>query len=218
MRFAVVSEDIWQLSAKIGPGRRKRLLETPFEEIVQRIVREARLGGHGRQGIKKHPSSKRVLLNLETSAEAIDLFHNGAGGYRAQFLIGVSQGIIANRFVIDALLNRLECLCKANPTRGCTWDFVERSLCDRDAKVWIYQGIWFRQCRLLDRHLFVERWRRNGEEMVLRRRRIPTWAKLTPSSETRLQLKGGCLDEAHRTIGVPTKSGRSEELHCFGYT
>jgi hypothetical protein len=218
MHFKVVSEDTWRFSGRVRGGRRKKLLKTPFEDIVERIEKEALLGSHYREPIRRHPGSHRIVLKLVMSAEALDLFHNGAGGYRAQFLAGALEGIAAKRFVIGVLLRRLERLGNARLAGECTWDFLERSLCDPDAKVWIHQGTWFRQSRLLDRNLVVERWCRNGEEMVLRKGRMPIWAKLTPSCETRLELKGGCLDATNKTIGVQLKPHRSCELHCLGYT
>ena len=70
---------------------------------------------HGQEKLSDHPGLKRVWLVLALSSETVDLFHNGAGGYRAQFYLGVRQGEDANRCVIDAMLGKLEGLCATQP-------------------------------------------------------------------------------------------------------
>ena len=151
-------------------------------------------------------------------SQTVDQFHNGAGGYRAQFYLGVQQGNAANRYLIDSLLGKLKGFCEAQSKPGCSWKFIESSLCDPDAKAWIHQGIWIRRKKLADRNLEVERWDRNGKTKELRKKAIPVWAQLTPNGETRLDLKGGSVDENFLSIGAQLKPFRSQELHDYGYT
>jgi hypothetical protein len=47
---------------------------------------------------------------------------------------------------------------------------------------------------------------------------IPIWAQLTPDGETRLDLKGGYVNDNFHSIGVQMKPFRSRELHDLGYT
>jgi transposase len=217
-KFAIVSGNEWKLVGRVGKARKNQLLKTPFESILRRILKEVRLVDHGRETIKACPGSTRVWLKLQLSSKTVDLFHNGAGGYRAQFYLDMQQGAQANRRVIKALLQKLKRLCAAEPKRTCSWDFIKASICDADAKIWIHQGLWHRRNRRDDRHLMVDRWVQNGKTMKLRKKEIPSWAQLTPNAETRLWIKGGCLDAQCRSIGVRLKPCRNRELHYLGYT
>jgi hypothetical protein len=218
MKFGIVSCTEWQLAQNVGDNRKKRLLETSFDSIVQRITDQATLEDYGRQKIRDYPGSKRVRIKLVLPPQTVDLFHNGAGGYRAQYCLGIQRGKDANRYVIDRLLEKLERLCANQPKRGCCWEFIKASLCDPDAWIWIHQGHWLRRKSLTDRNLIVKAWIKNGETQQLRKRALPIWARLTPDGEARLDVKGGSVDRCFNSIGVQLKPYRSGELHDLGYT
>lgn len=218
MTFGTVPDTEWQLTQNVSGARERRLLGTSFDNIVRQITRQAQLHDYGRQKIKKYPGSKRVRIKLVLPSQTVDLFHNGASGYRAQYYLGIRQGEAANRYIIDCLLEKLKGLCANQPKQGCCWRFIEASLCDPDAKVWIHQGIWSRHKRVTDRNLKVEDWIRNGNTLKLPNKTIPIWAQLTPDGETRLDLKGGCVNNKFHSIGVQLKPFRSKELHELGYT
>ena len=218
MTFGTAPDTKWHLTQNVGAARKRRLLETSFANIVQQITKQARLHGYGRQKSKVYPDSKRVRIKLVLPPQTVDLFHNGAGGYRAQYYLGIQQGEAANRYIIDCLLEKLKWMCSDQPKRGCCWEFIEASLRDPDAKVWVHQGLWMRHKRIDDRNLVVEAWLRNGNTLNLRKKAIPIWAQLTPDGETRLDLKGGCVNDKFHSIGVQLKPFRSKELHELGYT
>jgi len=218
MTFLTVSETEWKLSRGIGAARRRRLLETSFDTIVQQVTAQAQLRSYGRHQIKEYPGSKRVQFELVLPSLTVDLFHNAAGGYRAQYYIGIQQGEEANRHIIACLLEKIKRLCSEEIKRSRRWEFIEASLRDPDAKLWIHQGTWMRYRKIADRNLEVEAWMRNGNTQNLRNRLIPVWAQLTPACETRLELKGGCVDDNLRSVGAQLKPFRSMELHELGYT
>ena len=218
MKFGIVPGTEWQLGRNVGIARKRRLLNTSFHSIVERVAGQARLYDCRRERIKAYPGSKRVRVKLIVPTQTLDLFHNGAGGYRAQFYLGIRQGEAANRHIITSLLVVLERLCGVRPKRGCCWDFIEASLRDPDAKVWIHQGSWLRWSKCTDRNLAVHRWETNGKMMILRNKNFPIWAQLTPDGEARLDLKGGCVDANFYSLGVQLKPCRSRELHDLGYT
>lgn len=218
MPFRMVPSRIWRLGDGVAGQRRRRLLETPFEEIVRRVVDEARLTSMSSERIKRIIGARRVLVKLTLSREVVDLFHNGAGGYRAQYYLGTTQGEKANRYAINCLLPRIRELCAARPKRGCEPDSVDASMRDPDAKVWIHQGTWLRDRGLADRNLAVQRWIDNSQTMELKNKRISIWAELTPSNETKLDIKGGCVDSEGRSLGIKLKLCRSDEISELGFT
>lgn len=218
MAFGIAPATEWQLEQRVGKARKRRLLETSFDSIVQQITEQTELHDYECEEVKKFPGSKRVWFKLILEPPVVDLFHNGAGGYRAQFYLDILQGEKANRCVIDSLLATLKCLCAARPKEDCSWEFIEASLCHHDAKIWIHEGAWLSDNRPADRNLVIDRWEQNAHKITLQHRFEPSWARLTPDSETRLELKGGCVDETINSIDVQLKPSRSLELHDHGYT
>ena len=218
MEFGIVPAREWKLKEAVGACRRTRLLETPFDSIVQQIADEAVLTEYRWCEIEKLRNAKRIWIRLALPPQTVDLFHNGAGGYRAQFYLSVEQGEAANACVINSLLRRARILCAAQPNLSCRWESLEASLCHRDAKIWIHEGAWLSDNKPCVRNLIVDRWERNSYKITLAYRFEPCWAKLTPDSEIHLELKGGCVDQAFRSIDVSLKPSRSRELYEHGYT
>jgi hypothetical protein len=186
--------------------------------IVQRLNKEARLHDYKRQKVNRLRGSARAWVELVLQSDTVDLFHNAAAGYRAQFYIATEQGEAANRYAIDSLLITLKSLCDARPKSDCCWAFVEASLRHPDAKIWIHEGAWLSSNKPEDRNLTVDRWEQNAHKITLKHRFEPSWAKLTPNREMHLELKGGCLDESLRPLDFSLKPSRSQELHDHGYT
>ncbi len=218
MTFGIAPATEWQLARNVEEARKRRLLETSFDSIVQQITKKARLHDYGCEEIKDFSGLKRVWIDLSLPPQTVDLFHSGASGYRAQFYLGVQQGEAANRYLIESLLPRLKCLCVARPKQGWHWEFIEASLCHRDAKIWIHEGAWLTDIRPTDRNLTVNYWEQNADKITLQHRFEPIWAKLTPESETQLEFKGGCVDMTFKAIDAQLKPSRSQELHDHGYT
>ena len=216
--FEIISDTEWQLDERVVYPRRDRLLTTSFEIIVERMSAEVKVNKYKRNHVKAHAGARRAVVEIRLSPEVMDLFHNGAGGYRAQFYLGVSHGEAANRYVIDSLLPSVRDAVVQRSKRGCPWGLVKASLCDPDAKAWIHQGLWIRSKKLIDRNLNVERWQHNGTTMSLRKQLLPIWALLTPECETRLQLMGGSVDSKFRSLNVQLKPDRSQELYDLGFT
>lgn len=222
MMFGNVPVTEWRLHDRIGEERKKRLLDTPFESIVQRIVGEARLHRLHCEPCKKFPGSKRIEIGLTLCSQTVDLFHNGAGGYRAQFYQSIRQGEAANQYVTEALLEKLKGICADQSEPGCSWEFIEASLRGPDAKAWIFEGDWFHGNKPEElRNLTVDRWVESLHTIgpaLMKLRFERSHPMLTPDNETRLDLKGGCIDGDGNSIGKRLKPCRSQEIHDFGYT
>ena len=218
MTFGTVPATEWQLKQNIEESRRRRPLETSFCSIVQQITKQALLCDYDCKEISKFPGTKRIWMKLTLPSQTVDLFHSGGAGYRAQFYLGIQQGENANRFLIDSLLPAAERLCADRPKLSCCWEYIEASLCHRDAKCWIHEGAWLSNNKPADRNLVVDRWERNADKVTLKHRFEPSWAKLTPESEIHLEVKGGCVDQFFQPVDVLLKPFRSRELHDHGYT
>lgn len=108
MEFALIPDDIWLFSDAVSDKRRRRLLETPIEEIVSEILQNIQLSRlHWEKGKKngEFDRCQRPIFRIELQAKLIDLFHNGAGGIRAQYYTKASYGKGATKYTIDRLLH-----------------------------------------------------------------------------------------------------------------
>jgi hypothetical protein len=131
MAFGVVPKSEWKLSEQMDAERRRRLLETPYEQIVSRICREAEMAWAVWERSQRTRGLVRAELLLRASSETVDLFHNGAGGIRAQFLQGVEQGEDARRMVVNALLNQFASLVSGHTQPKYGWIAIRESLLHR---------------------------------------------------------------------------------------
>jgi hypothetical protein len=217
MQFGQVRESEWSLADRIGRARARVLLRTPFESICAELACSAELVRVVKDPLKKYPGASRAIVSIQVLPRLVDLFHNGAGGYRAQYYLGLSEGALANRFAIDSLLPAIWAQFDKRDSQ-IPKSLIENSLTHDDAKIWIHQGIWFRQMKLVDRNLHVERWRRNGEINELRQKRIPTWAALTPANEVRIEIKGGSVNQRLLPLPFELKPHRANEIGSLGYT
>ena len=205
--FALLSAEIWRLRPSIGAERQQRLLDTTFDEIVVQITANARIASCATVRSNEHPDYERVEIAIELPATVVDLFHNGAGGYRAQYYESLVAGEQANRHVIDALqeLSRLD--------SGMASKSIRHGL----AKIWIREGRWRDDNLEQDRNLEVKRW----QNFAARHRTIPKlepiWASLTPNRETYLEIKGAWVHKATRYV-LDLKPSRSQTLHNWGFT
>lgn len=156
---------------------------------------------------------QRIEAVLELPSDVIDLFHNGAAGYRAQFYQGMDAGVRANRRVIDAVLpSILAGSWEPSP------EHIRASLGDPDAKVWICEiGGWM-DGGPEQFGLKVEQWEMNASKFGMQHRFDAHHAWLTPEHVTKLEVKGGCLNEAFEPAGIVLKPNRSQELRDHGFT
>jgi hypothetical protein len=216
MAFGIVNAQEWRLSENIERARRIRLLETPFEAIVEAITREAIPSCWMREPMRDFSGLFRVSIDLSLLPKTVDLFHNGAGGYRAQYYLGVKLGEVANRYVIDRLLPRLKRCYVAEQERPLPWEHAEGSLMHADAKIWIREGSWLDDLAGSGRNLATDRWDLNKPKHMTGFE--AWWARLTPENQDHLEVKGGCLDMCGAPADRRLKPCRSRHLHEHGFT
>jgi hypothetical protein len=161
--FAILPEHIWILTEAVTGARRQALLSTPFEAIVAEIASRGTPGktkfrsNHDPIFDHRPGSLKRYCVEIRLPCNLVDMFHNGAGGYRAQFYESIELGDEANAYCRDAILPLIR---SQEIARRQNWmdTPAAASLYCQTTKVWIHQGRWIRPPRLRLRNLRVQRW------------------------------------------------------------
>src|SRR5262249_42100670 len=211
-KFVHLSRRVWRLD-----GRMSTLASPGYEQILKRLANEAMVAAHRRERAKHRRKYYRAHVTVKCSAEAISLFHNGRSGYRAQYYSSLTRGEFANRFALTLLIPRIRELLKGNEKRTCPWWWMEKSLLDPAAKIWIHQGQWLRLGSRSDQNLIVMRWLRTQDTQNHSRRKKARWSMLTPAGENCLELMGGFLSLTGASLGSLKKT-RSKDLYELGFT
>lgn len=213
MGFARLED--WNLDG-LPSARRSTLLEmTPFHEIVAGIAGAASLTKTATAHHRRHGGHRRIELEFSVPQAMVDLWHNGRGGYRAQYLLSEANGRQANSFAVSTIARSLGADLSAACLAQDNW--LVAGLIAGRGKIWIGEGLWSRAPR---RELVVPLWRRRepcdgvSPERALKLMRMGAAA---PGSEGRLRMKGEWLGEGGVALGEPTKP-RASEIRLYGYT
>ena len=182
--------------------------------IVRSIAKQASVLTHKRKGIRDFRGYYRAEVTLQMPAQTVDLFHNSAAGYRAQYYSSAETGEKANEYAVRQLFKRVMQILNGKHKRTCPPWWMEKSLLHPKAKIWIHQGRWLLIARLSERNLFVKRWLDSNPTKKKRR----LWATLTPMNETRIDLKGAPLTLTGRNLNKRLKRKRSQDIYAVGYT
>ncbi|MCC4118784.1 hypothetical protein LLG90_25865 [Aromatoleum toluclasticum] len=216
--FAQAPVHEWILSGSLGTDQKERLLGgTSFEQIIDCIVNEATLFSLKREMCSANKQFFRPIFSLSLNPSTVDLFHNSVCGYRAQYYIAPHIGERANEYALKILTARLRVLLDGREKHTCPWWWIEKSLQDPAAKLWIHQGVWVRSAKRTDRHLLVARWIAQQASPDKVRRKKAFWAALTPRMESKIEVKGGYLNLLGEPLGK-VKPFRSKDLHELGFT
>jgi hypothetical protein len=215
--FGTVPSAEWHLDI-LDEARKLRLLSTPFQSIVDGIVRDAVLEIYPPDLDQQCRRLARVIIELKLPRETVDLFHNGSSGYRAQFYLGIDQGVRADRYCIDALMGKVHDLCAQGNHADLSREFIEASLRHNEAKVWIQEDGWWLDRKAADDKLIVDRWTQNSQKCRECPDIMAKWATLTPANVTVLECKGGFVDSLGAPIDRHHKPHRSEQIRDCGYT
>jgi hypothetical protein len=218
--FVCLSKYNWRLSDGIDQQRLLRLFHgETFEGLVKKISKKAALSFHGRQRCKKSKCGNfyRVIMKLKIDDQIVDIFHNAAYGYRAQYFSSEKNGERANAYVLNKLIPVAIKLIKEREKRTCALWWAEKSLRDPAAKIWIHQGLWLRHAKREDEYLnaWGNKWHRSLTEKEKKKLK---WGCLVPEGETSLEIKGGYITLEGIRDGAPKKPNRAKDIHMFGFT
>lgn len=222
--FRILSEEVWILSDAVNGIRRQALLSTPYHEIVSAILANANIVRIKKEP-NKHPvlgedpkSLERYYVEIRLPCDVVDKFHNGAGGYRAQFYESEELGEKANDYCREMLLELVKSI-EIKKDQAWMSRPAAISLYCPTAKIWIGQGNWLRLQYKFLRNLHVPRWKCDPNTVDKDRRKRWRQSMLTPDKENRIRLIGGwlrCSD--HQRVGKNPKPQRSTHIRCFGFT
>jgi hypothetical protein len=216
--FAAISEQEWIIASTIKRGRRRQLLHgPPFEVIIERIKNNMTFLTIKREVFNDCPNTYRFEIVIKLKPKIVDLFHNSASGYRAQYFNSVENGEKANLYAIKTIFDKLMNLISKNPKRTCPKEVVREALANRHAKIWIHQGKWLILRRKSERNLTPKRWLNEIPKNDKDKKR-KLWAKLTPNDETRLKLKSALVKEDGTLLDWNHKPNRGNDIHNFGYS
>src|ERR1022692_935808 len=215
--FGTVGAETWRLKDSQALSRMRRLVPgAPFEQIVAMISCEMTLLKISREQLKSDHRYYRASITLRVKPRAVDLFHNCASGYRAQYYISTGNGERANRYALSTLTGRVIELLNHSPKRTCSPDWVAQSISDPNAKLWIHQGQWLRHAGFSDAILLVSRWLKRMNSADLKHRKKVRWSALAPDAENRIDVKGAYLTLHGEPFG-PTKPDRARDIHELGF-
>jgi hypothetical protein len=214
--FVRVPLDEWRIDKS---GRTASTLHSgpEYDGIVQLVASTATVLEHRREGLQGKPAHSRVIVRFAVDNDLVNLFHNAATGYRAQYYASPEIGDEANALIVRFLADRAVTLLSGRSKRTCPIEWLRLSMEHPSAKVWIHQGVWLRRARRSDERLRVERWMRRRQDEDRTARRRARWAALLPESEGSLELKGGFV--SRQGAGLDSlKPSRAQDLHEYGFT
>ena len=100
----------WRFRSEQFEVPRLRALQqvVSFSEIAARIAGEmTNIEFRPKEGDKEAKGKKRAEIFFDVGAETLDVFFNGAQGYRAQYYLDTQRGLECNRYLIDLLKGKL---------------------------------------------------------------------------------------------------------------
>lgn len=148
----------------------------------------------------------RAEFLLSVAPRTYDAFFNSPVGLRAQYAIDSDHGEAATRRVLSLLGPRL--LSFGARASSVSDSLVRRSLAASQAKIWIDEAEVAVQMGKTTPDLVFPPWEQNSE----------TGVGLLAPAGTQLIVMGGWLDANNVVRENPAKFGRSNEIHCTGFS
>lgn len=216
----------WPIALSI-PESRRVMLQSDISsgDLMARIASGAR-----HSGARWHPASFGRLIGAvrfevfieACDADAVDYFHNGRSGYRAQYAISEKMGQDANVKAVAAVVAVVRDAMATLPN-AFNVD-TEAVLAASEAKLWIDQDIHVLRRALrgemVQPELLVEPWLRSAKQrefVVIRGKpRFKANAGVLAPIPARLAFRSAWWSDS-RVVADPDKLDRSRHLHIFGF-
>lgn len=163
------------------------------------------------ESAKRNSAYKRFTATVRLSDVTFDVLMNGRSGYRAQFYVGLDDGRLFNRSLIDSMLPSLQLAWEASSNQE-PWEAALRSLNDPSAKIWpeLDDAALKGQPKLI-----AKMWAMNCEEAKASTIGMHLFANNPPT----IEVKGGWISDQSSDPWLPLKKRcRDELLRCFGFT
>jgi hypothetical protein len=218
--------DSWTFADSIPLERRTRLTaDAKLGDVLARIMAGVR---HAKP--RWHPASYAPLTGAvrfevyieSPDDEAMDYFHNGSGGYRAQYAMSELRGDEANAQAVNAVTHLVREAMTTIPSAG---DIdVEAVLSGPGVKLWIDQDVpCIRQAlagEWVEPELLVARWLRAAKQhefvLVRGKQRFKANAGILAPQPRRLAFRSGWWKDGS-VVSDPDKIERSHHLHLYGF-
>ena len=141
-----VPKDEWQIDPTVDSQRKSLLLsEVSPDELLERVYDEAMAAADkGEVSLCWEPCQRRTgffraASTIRLREATFDLLLNGRMGYRGQYYLSLAAGREFNRKLVDLLSGPIERAFKVVGSRlDCELVDVQRSLREKDSKVWAY--------------------------------------------------------------------------------
>ena len=199
---------IWQFGDSVPADRGRILLSyVSFDEVMGhfQMAKIVAFAWEPFQSDRLRECHRASFL-LQVSRDMYDAFFNSPVGYRAQYAVSTGMGEAANRALLRKLEPRL--LEFAREKNLVPETRVKASLQAADAKIWIYEPEVEAQLGREDTQILYAPWQQASTDGV---------GLLAPVG-TKLEVKGGWMDDHRKEHRDPFKANRSEEIHSVGYT
>ena len=200
--------------------------------IAQRIVDEiTNVEFCPKEGHKEAKDKIRAEFYFKVDRKTLDLFFNSSEGYRAQYYIDPQWGTKCNRFMIDAVKEKLIDVARQSSQSMMTFEQVKKSLESDSAKIWIHEND--STLSQTDKDpteivaLEISRWVQAMSQVLV------AWAKhqqVIPTIQSRallgvqapegsrMKILGAWLDNNNQEFVVPSKVHRSLHIHQYGFS
>lgn len=199
---------IWDFYESVDIDRAARLLAPQSFITTIELVQAAVTIGFSWEPFRNDrlKGCHRAEFLLVVPVDVYDYFFNSPHGYRAQYAMAPTNGEAANRAVIASLESNLKTFAQTVPetaqlplitSLGCT-----------DAKIWIYEPEVETQLGKEKPAIRYAPWETSTE----------TGVGLLAPSATKLEIKGGWIDEQGRERRDPAKATRSIDIHLTGFS
>jgi hypothetical protein len=217
--FGFAPETQWRICENVDQARRDVLMaETPFEAIVAGLASGVSAISARREVHSKNKNYSRRRITIFTDDAFVDLWHNGRGGYRAQYLLSAGQGERANTYAVEALHAAVVPFFDAR--RRLNGRDI-KDLQSPSAKIWIKEGLWWRHANWVTQ-IDVPVWNVTPKPTDAKLQRKAHAGRLLPNGDPRLVLKpiwrpDNSGQQQPSTVGKPPEV-RTEQIRIYGYT
>lgn len=212
---------LWHFTTHVASDRAVRMLAiTSFADVVNALVKGVIHRPQGQFRINPPLGYRRFAAILNIGCENYDAFFNSPVGYRAQYCLGVENGVKQNRLLLDALTPPCVSALSASPDPDLPLHLAQASLNGFDAKVWIKDSDLPESD---DIHIEYPPWvakakaALNGTSTDRAARANAAVGVLAPLN-VRLEIKGAWVSSSGEEWRDPEKANRAQEIRDYGYT
>jgi len=216
---------LWDFTDLIPADRSGMLLGLrSFDEVLHKVTSTCTVARYKAEAFRGNRDGlqgcMRAIFLLHVDFAAYDGFFNSPVGYRAQYCVGSNIGEFANRQMLNILRPTLIASAGSVATQTFCLDRVELSLNAADAKIWIDENEpASHPPQALQVHINYLPWiqRAKRADELQEEEFIGATRGVFAPIGTRLEIKGGWLDENGLEMRDPTKTHRSEDIALNGY-